>query len=647
MIYANSSMSQSDELIKLDSLLNISKNSENYWKALDNIIMYCDSVDIVSGIDYVNLYLTEGLKYPNSEKEAKAKMYSAIIYYHNGVKTDTIEILASQSLEISKNLNYTYGIIQSSYTLAMYYRRVGDFTKAVEYYLAVIEYSEALKDEEYYLHKIGQAYHGLGVTFDYQKNSNKAIEYFEKSNQIAIELSNKDLQFVSLESLGIVNAVSGNLKIASKFFFQALQSVSQNSTDDIRRCNVLGNISQVYNLQGKIDSAEIFALRSIEIAKKIDNPRFHISSLGSIIKLYKQSNQLTKLKNALNQRTAYLEEMNEARWWRTHYQDYVDYYTIKEDWKNAFYNQLEYNAINDSILNESNQRNILELEQKFATEQKEKKIMQQSLELSLIEKEKIQLLLGSLFAIGLLILVITTILQKQKTKKIITEKNAIIQSQRIQDLEKEKKILSIASMIEGQESERIRIAKDLHDGLGSLLVTIKTHFSQIQKSIDDLSKFNPYKKANDMIDDACQEVRRISHNLLPDILRLEGLQAGIESHAEQIEESSGIDINLNFNILDIQLSEIQELFLLRIFQELCNNTLKHANASLIKFSAISHHKHLQCIYQDNGIGFNQQEVQLGIGLNSIQSRVDYLNGKLDLSQTKLNTGAKISIEIPL
>ena len=107
-------------------------------------------------------------------------------------------------------------------------------------------------------------------------------------------------------------------------------------------------------------------------------------------------------------------------------------------------------------------------------------------------------------------------------------------------MKKRKKIISLASSIEGQEAERLRIAKDLHDGLGGILSTIKIHFSNIESEIKDTVSSKVFSKTDSMIDKACHEVRRISHNLMPGTLRLEGLRSAIENMADEMSEISFI-----------------------------------------------------------------------------------------------------------
>ncbi|NND34135.1 MAG: sensor histidine kinase [Saprospiraceae bacterium] len=235
-----------------------------------------------------------------------------------------------------------------------------------------------------------------------------------------------------------------------------------------------------------------------------------------------------------------------------------------------------------------------------------------------------------------------------KKNKELARQHRVIQEQKINNLEKEKKILSMASMIDGQESERIRIAKDLHDGIGGLLTSVRTQIKRIEKEVSILSEFDLYKKTNQLIDEAATEVRRISQNLMPSVLRLEGLEVALEDLCTRLREVHDLKVDSHFDFRELNISETQQTFIYRIFQELTNNIVKHANATEVLMQVNNYGDHLNMIIEDNGQGFafDKLEPQGGLGLKSIQSRVDFLSGEMEIS-TAAGDGTSISINIPL
>lgn len=225
------------------------------------------------------------------------------------------------------------------------------------------------------------------------------------------------------------------------------------------------------------------------------------------------------------------------------------------------------------------------------------------------------------------------------------KRNKALQSQKIAQLEKENEVANMYSMIEGQEAERKRVAKDLHDGLGSLLSTIKAHFSNLSGEIVNQDKQQVYHRTNEMIDAASDEVRRISHNLMPGALWLGGLKVAIEQLGYELNDSNVFEVHVEIIGCNEDMDEGQEVFLYRIVQEALNNIVKHADASkvLIQLSETQHEYHL--LVEDDGKGFDVSKAHAGLGLNSIRSRVDHLHGTLDVDSRK-NIGTTLTVHLP-
>ena len=201
-------------------------------------------------------------------------------------------------------------------------------------------------------------------------------------------------------------------------------------------------------------------------------------------------------------------------------------------------------------------------------------------------------------------------------------------------------------MITGQEEERKRIAKDLHDGLGGLLATVKLQFGALQKEMQKISELNVYKKTNNLIDDACVEVRKIAHNMMPDALMKLGLYDAVKDMAENINENNKINIRVNNIGFEKRLDETKEVMLYRIIQELLNNILKHAEAKNIIIQFSQHENELTLTVEDDGKGFDVETAinKGGLGLKSIRSRVDYLKGKLEVD-SEMGVGSTTTVRV--
>ncbi len=296
--------------------------------------------------------------------------------------------------------------------------------------------------------------------------------------------------------------------------------------------------------------------------------------------------------------------------------------------------------LQDSLRALVNEQTMADLQEKYETAQKEKTIEMQANKLN---TRKLQ---SWILGIGLLstLLIGIFIWRQQKQKnQLLTSTNELNQ-QKIVRMEKENKILALSSMIEGQESERNRIAKDLHDGLGSLLTSVKAHFGRIEEEIKKIENLNIYRSAQNMMDDACEEVRRISHNLMPPILRSSGISAALRNLVHQYDNST-VEFHIQIADSEARFSETIEIFVYRIAQELLSNAMNHAAPSKVELSYYVLDEVIQLIVEDNGSGFVPQQIYEGLGLHSVRSRVDYLSGHMDI-ESYPGRGTTVSIEIP-
>lgn len=317
-----------------------------------------------------------------------------------------------------------------------------------------------------------------------------------------------------------------------------------------------------------------------------------------------------------------------------------------EKYENAYTYKVEETVLRDSINSERMQRNIAELEVKFDTEKKERKIAEQDLQLEKEARQKNQILLG-LFALGIILIVSLLFFRKRlDDQRTIAAQKQEIQQQEITDLKQKNKLLALNSMIEGQEAERLRIAKDLHDSLGGLLSTVKAHFTSIQKQIEELEKLNITEKTNELIDEACIEVRRISHNMMPHALSISGLTGAIEDIASNLKDE-GYEVTVEISNMPENIEKTREVMIYRLVQEITSNIRKHAEAKSVLIQMLGFQDEINVIIEDDGKGFDldKAKVKGGLGLKSINSRVDFLDGSIHWD-TNPGQGTSLTINIP-
>jgi signal transduction histidine kinase len=315
----------------------------------------------------------------------------------------------------------------------------------------------------------------------------------------------------------------------------------------------------------------------------------------------------------------------------------------------AYQYQKQFIAISDSVKKEKVQRLMNETEIKYQTEKKQKEILQlqkDKLSQSLSIKQKSTLnyfLIGSLAA---LLIVGFLGYRNFRNRQQLAKQQDELQQQRISELEKDKQLVAVDSMLKGQEEERSRLAKDLHDGLGGLLSGIKFSLSNMKDNLiitpDNMAVF---ERSLDMLDTSIKELRRVAHNMMPELLTKFGLDEALKEYCKTVNATNLLLVKYQSVGMNERIEKSSEIIIYRIIQELLNNIMKHAAATEIMVQLVREESRLSIIVEDNGKGFDTAMLKdnKGAGLTSIQSRVDYLKGRLDI-HSEAGKGTLVNIE---
>ena len=315
----------------------------------------------------------------------------------------------------------------------------------------------------------------------------------------------------------------------------------------------------------------------------------------------------------------------------------------------AFQYQKQFIIISDSVKKEKVQRQMNETEVKYQSEKKQKEILQlqkDKLAQSLSIKKKSTLnyfLIGSLAA-----LVIVGFLgyRNLRHRQQLAKQQDELQQQRIRELEKDKQLVAVDSMLQGQEEERSRLAKDLHDGLGGLLSGVKFSLSNMKDNLiitpDNMTVF---ERSLDMLDTSIKELRRVAHNMMPELLTKFGLDEALKEYCNSINATNLLSVKYQSIGMSTRIEKSAEIIIYRIIQELLNNIMKHAAAKEATVQLIKEEGRLSIIVEDDGKGFDTALIKnsKGAGLTSIKSRVDYLKGQLDI-HSEAGKGTLVNIE---
>ena len=304
--------------------------------------------------------------------------------------------------------------------------------------------------------------------------------------------------------------------------------------------------------------------------------------------------------------------------------------------------------LNDSILNAENQKIFSEIQTKYETEKKEKKISElktKNLEIELKRDRNKILLFASLGILILTFFLVYIFLKSSKRKRIVAEQNLKIRNQEITQLLKTQELDGIDAIIDAQEQERSRIADDLHDNLGSKMATLKLYIEEINNS-KNKEKEKLLDKLKNLADETYKEVRKIAQDKNSGVLINKGLIPSIKFIAKEISISEKLQIEVNNINVNQRIKSIIEIQVFRIVQELLTNIIKHAEATEATIQFSEDENTLNVMIEDNGKGFNVSEVTFGLGLTNIEKRIENIKGNIVFDSTPGN-GTTIIINIPL
>ena len=489
-----------------------------------------------------------------------------------------------------------------------------------------IPLAQAAGDER----RVAWNYMDLGGVFMNYKNYPRARTYYEQAIRILSPVEVSPLLaecYINKAKSAILQHLPDTAEVALSKAYQILSS-----TPDSSYWPVYHLISGMYHSSlAQWGPARSELDRGITLAQRLERPYDEATLLYEKYKIYKQQGQLKQAKpllerayqlqrdvaNSINVRLLSLElAKTEAA---------MGHHDV------AFKQLLEYTQLSDSFFAQKTAISIADQEARYRIAEKEKELLR------LQNKNQLQRLF-LYFGICLLTLlgffIAYTYRQRQKRAR---QRTAAIQQQ----LE-----IQVANAeLQGEERERRRIARDLHDGLGGILAGIKLHLSAANH---DQQQGQPIvlDKIISQVDNSVHELRRIARNLIPEILVRSNLSHAIRDLCTAVTTPT-MGVTCELLNLNEALPQSQKIAIYRIVQELLTNAVKHAQATEVFLQCSSVNEHVYITIEDNGRGMptpTNLENMSGMGLGNIRSRVEYMRGKMDV-QSVPGKGVIINIEI--
>ncbi|WGH76644.1 sensor histidine kinase [Tenacibaculum tangerinum] len=523
-----------------------------------------------------------------------------------------------------------------------------------------------------------------GINYSYQNKADLAYKNFIKALEI---YENKDMKDsvaeCNLKIFSLIDAQSNN-PIDPLLYLTKYNNYAIKSNDTVKQIIANAYFASYY-FQKDFKKADKFYKKGLEQSKLIKNELFQANFYTNLGALQNEYDTILDLGNHRKAIEIYEKlKINDKLF--SAYLNIAEHFHLKKSYKKAIeylkkaqttntkrYNKnlskklyerlaLNYQSNNqyklannyfiklDSIkelLNNSKQNiEISRIKEKYDNE----KLRADNLEIESKIKQNRNLFYGTLAflilggTIGLLTL------KNARKKRLLAEQQQALEQQKNLTLLKEQEINTINAMIDGQEKERIRIAEDLHDNIGSVLATLKLHFENLKLNREK-KHFNQeelYEKTEKLIDETYLKVRNIAHAKNAGVLANKGLLTAVKLMAEKISDANKMTIHVHDFGLDKRLENNMEITVFRIIQELVTNIIKHAEATEATINIALYDHNLNIIVEDNGNGFDPQEIRLedGIGLGSIEKRIAHLNGNLEIDST-LGKGTTIIMDIPI
>lgn len=604
------------------------------------------------------------------------------------INTDSAMLLAREALRLSNEINFDNGKALALNRIGLAFKNMGNYDSALFYYqknliIRIAQNNKAGKGSTY--QNIGYIYKRIGL-------NDSAQLYYENARKLHLELGDEEKAFDNLMSLANIERLKNNFEKALGYFKECeLYYIENKKTKSLQ--DIYLNLGILYDdLKSDTLNSRIYYRKSLEYLKGSNNTiayaRVYSGLANSYYKsadydkslkyadsafvLYDKLHDKSNAANVVNtiasiyleqkkyaQAAAYFEitkntfeETGEFDDLKDVYGNLATVYAETGNYKEAYLNFAKYKKLDDSIFTARQSFVSDSLSAAFETEKK----IQENI---ILKKEKVitneqaekQKLKNSILLISLIALCILSalIFFNFRQRQHITKKDIKIKDQKIDELLSTQEIKSLNAMMEGQETERKRIAQDLHDRMGSLLSTVKLHFNSLETKVESYQKENKeqFTKLNSLLDEAVGEVRRISHNLVSGVLLQFGLVPALRELCENIQDAGHIKIDFIAHGVDERLDNQAEISIYRIIQELLSNILKHAQATEATIQLTRHDQELTVMVEDNGKGFDTGKELKGIGLKNIESRVEKLNGNFTIDSVPgKGTTSIINILIP-
>lgn len=499
------------------------------------------------------------------------------------------------------------------------YLEQNKFNEAITYFIIGMKAYERSKN--YF--GIAKTHNDIGSVYERMGDGKKALESFLKMIEPARKAESDEQLAIAYQNVGSVYYGMGKDSLAIIYIRQAYDFNKKANRKKALLISIF-NLACVKNRLLQYKEAIQSYEECISLAKELDDDYLLAISYQNAAVVYSAMHQNTKAKQYFDKALEMEVALNDAQFTMKLFDDVAIFYRSIDNYKKAYDYKIIADKFKDSLTSVEKELQIAEIETQYETEKKERKISAQELIIQQ-QKNKQRAIIFSVSALVLLIAGGTLFyLQKNKAK-----------------LEKQHFI----SILDAEQKERMRIARDLHDSIGQMLSAVKMQLSSLKRTDEPEQK--TVEQTQTLLDNTIQEVRHISHNLIPEELNF-GIVNALEEMCNRINTNvTRITVNIDEKLKAHPFNKQFELSLYRIVQEILSNMLKHAAANEIVIRMEQKNNFVLLDIRDDGKGFDTTEIKdsTGLGWKNIFARVSLLNGKMDIHSEKIN-GTQIQIILP-
>jgi two-component system NarL family sensor kinase len=538
----------------------------------------------------------------------------------------------------------TWGVAQAIDDEAVNLSNLDQDSLALQLHFQALSIRDSIDDDEGRC----RSWINIGTFYFNRKEYNKAKPWYAKARTTAQKLNHPQLLLNSTINYAATwyAGKPSNLDSAT-YLWSSLIPITEKLGYLRQQANIYNNLGLVQRKLKNYDKALSYYESARKSYEQINYSRGIASYHNNCGKVYLKQNEYKDAATSFQMYLVLAKKLQLSRSEQKAYQNLYRTYHASGDYESSLKYYQQYIAIRDSISDAATEIKIADLQSQFDNQQLksrniglEKDALLKDYEI-LTNNTRIENMIIWIISLGggCLLLALTLFFLRYRHHA----------KQQFQEKENEVKLKD--AMLDGQESERGRIASELHDSLGSILSATKHQLESIDDKVDKIiGQGEQVKKANTLLLQAVDEVRRISHNMSSEVLENFGLVAALTELTDGVKTARGLKVNVltvGFEE-ELRLDTRVELVCYRVTQELLQNTIKHAKAS--KISVQLHHQEssISIIVKDDGVGFDWEQVKKkgGIGLRNIENRVHYLKGTCEF-KTSPSNGTIVILRIPL